>query len=578
MPRQLTFDGTAGMPRLSPDGDFLAYTTTDCPVAEPCRENIKVQDLRGSAPVALDPTGGAGGEGALPVWFNSLDWSPDGLELIYTAAFPDTTLDGVFLIPRLGGSPQRIWAGTAGAAVFRPDGKAVDWISLDEGFGGNAVLRTLFRESGETTARALPLFATALQWSPDGRYLATAGRSLAAAGVTGVFALLDVEGAVRDSASFDMWAWPRLRWTRDGTGLFVTNGQGDLLRIPVDLDSGEIGDVRPVEVERLLAKDYSEFNFDVSGDERTVVFAQVLRSSKLRALERGPTDGVEARTLTTGTSSETFPSLSPDGALVAYLAQDHLGTNLYVRPFDGGPGRALVQTTGPKRMTTWSPQGDRVAYLSIEPEGDWLSIVPVAGGTPRRLTRAPGQIVAVDWMPDGERIVFRSEDGAISAVTLGGSVETLLTTPDDPEIQWGTLVSPSGDSVAVIGQDCRGVSCQDYVRVAPLIGGEWREIYSASWNVLKERAQKTWVTNDWTHVSPLGWTEEGIRFVLSRHVGDLAWTNEWLVSPSTMSAVHTADLTEECGAPTMVAMDATGHRRVCREQRWTSDIWMLEVR
>ncbi len=42
-----------------------------------------------------------------------------------------------------------------------------------------------------------------------------------------------------------------------------------------------------------------------------------------------------------------------------------------------------------------------------------------------------------------------------------------------------------------------------------------------------------------------------------------------------MATVYVA---HDCGAPTLVAMDADGDWLVCEEKRWTTDIRVLELR
>ncbi len=116
---------------------------------------------------------------------------------------------------------------------------------------------------------------------------------------------------------------------------------------------------------------------------------------------------IQAARLTSGTGMETAPVLSPDGSMVAFLA-DYDGTpEVYAMPTLGGSPRRLTFHPAVERPLAFTADGARVIYRSdrANPLGrDELWSVPVAGGPSKPLGFGEGSLAAVD--PETGRIAF----------------------------------------------------------------------------------------------------------------------------------------------------------------------------
>jgi eukaryotic-like serine/threonine-protein kinase len=116
------------------------------------------------------------------------------------------------------------------------------------------------------------------------------------------------------------------------------------------------------------------------------------------------------RQLTSAPGIETDPAISPDGTLVAYVADD------------GG-------------------------QLDI-----WL--VNASGGNPIRLTDDPAADQHPRWFPDGSAIAFSSDRGGTTSVwkipALGGSATLLVANAEQPAL------SPDGARIAFVRSDASG--------------------------------------------------------------------------------------------------------------------------
>jgi tRNA A-37 threonylcarbamoyl transferase component Bud32 len=117
--QQLTFNGVAGRPAISPDGDFVAYVETSCRHARLslCRSSLVLQEVGSTQPRVLL-------SGALSL--QSPRWSHDGMTLV-VAGVLDEGREGLFAIPRLTGTPARI--GPLGVYDTHPSADSVMLLS-----------------------------------------------------------------------------------------------------------------------------------------------------------------------------------------------------------------------------------------------------------------------------------------------------------------------------------------------------------------------------------------------------------------------------------------------------------------
>lgn len=180
-------------------------------------------------------------------------------------------------------------------------------------------------------------------------------------------------------------------------------------------------------------------------------------------------DGTGAHLLTTGEgSSDSGPSISPDGGTVAFTRTDQNGSaiftigidgtgltlltniqgadpvwspdgsqiafvgrvgGIYLMNIDGSSAHLVVDRSVVAVHPTWSPDGTRIAFAApSEAVGSFRNydiwIADIAGGAPTNITQTPGASeLSPSWSPDGSRILF-------SRSTPSGSM--LMTIAPDP--------------------------------------------------------------------------------------------------------------------------------------------------
>src|SRR6185369_7618642 len=123
-------------------------------------------------------------------------------------------------------------------------------------------------------------------------------------------------------------------------------------------------------------------------------------------LTRGmPPVAARAVQLTVSPELDAFPTLSPDGRLVAYASNQGGAFEIRVRAISGGASDRSVTADGQQAVQpAWSPDGELIAYHSRRLGGVW--VVPALGGVPRQISEFGSRPA---WSPDGARIAFQSD-------------------------------------------------------------------------------------------------------------------------------------------------------------------------
>lgn len=128
------------------------------------------------------------------------------------------------------------------------------------------------------------------------------------------------------------------------------------------------------------------------------------------------------RLITSRPGQETAPSLSPDAALVAYVARPagQAGAAVMVQTTDPSPPRQLTRPVAgtDDREPAWSPDGREIAFIRVRQGRDCaVMLVPANGGTERVVGRCDHRAPpGFDWTPDGRGLVFDSRG------TLGDNI------------------------------------------------------------------------------------------------------------------------------------------------------------
>ncbi len=183
-------------------------------------------------------------------------------------------------------------------------------------------------------------------------------------------------------------------------------------------------------VERLTTSDLFQFPVSVSPDGRTIIFAdQTSHGTSIWSL---PLDsaGKPGMPVRAGTAEawEEWPSLSPDGHYLAYMAYENSRPDVYVRAFPSGANpRRVSLDTG--LQPAWARDGREIVYRS----GDRLMSVAVATASAGLTFSPPRPVVNVPREQGFSTTFELAADGRFLMTRTPGHdyVALILNWPDE---------------------------------------------------------------------------------------------------------------------------------------------------
>jgi tRNA A-37 threonylcarbamoyl transferase component Bud32 len=469
---QLTTDGNARRPALSPDGTRLAYVARDCDEREHCTERLVVRDI-----------GNAGSITVLKgMTIGPPKWAADGRFLV--ADLTEAGRASSVAVSALGGAARSLPGRSSGVIGMTDtvlvgsgnvtDSDSVAWQRVATASDG------LVRDS---IPIRLPTGIYEVQPAPDGSRIVLFGLT-----ITGrTLRLVDRTGQVTDSLLTFPTTLRSVRWTpradalvlqeelRAGRGPFTAAGDvpvpSVLIRYPVSSDgkfAGRIDTLMTLEPGRYLAELRTDGSALLSqGPVEAVVYA--LERSRPGRLD------FQSRRLAASTAG-IRAQLSRDGATV-WLKHGGAGIGAPERntflPFEGGPERAFSLPLGIEISTDWTwPVSSALLYAVRDSAGQArLAEVDVATGRSRGVTTLPSRTSFFFAIPDGGYAVADVEAHSTRVVGRPGKPDTTWTAPATPGRMFSVPGGASRDGRSFLEFSESGVGGTVWVRRVPLDGG-----------------------------------------------------------------------------------------------------------
>ncbi len=368
-------------------------------------------------------------------WMN-LDVSPDGKTIVFDM------LGDIYTMPIQGGNAKAIRTGIAFEVQprFSPDGKYISFTS-DAGGGDNIwIMNTQGKEAKQITKESFRLLNNAV-WTPDSKYLIarkhfTSSRSLGAG---------------------ELWQYH----ITGGSGIQVVkkkNDQQDINEPWVSSDAKHL-----YYSEDMYSGGFFQYNKDPN--------------KQIYAIKRYNLVSGERQTITGGPGGAARPTVSPDGAMLAFVRRVGEKTVLYIHDLETGQEFPIYDGLNKDQQEAW-------AIFGVYPNFDWLpnnkELIIWSGGSFQRINTETLAVTPINFQadvsidlaqtvktntpierdqftpkvirnartsPDGKTLVFSALGHLYKKTLLKGTPERLTASTD---FEFEPSFSPSGNEIIYV--------------------------------------------------------------------------------------------------------------------------------
>jgi Tol biopolymer transport system component/DNA-binding winged helix-turn-helix (wHTH) protein len=427
-----TYPGWEGYPSLSPDGSQLAFAW-DGPAQDNSDIYVKLVGPGEPHRVTSDPSADF-----------SPAWSPDGRQIAFLRNLASGIVNrcGIYLIPALGGAERRLAeidvttfrSGSASLLAWTPDGR---WLAAAGRFDteGPSEIWLLSLETGErrrlTVVDGIQIGDFGLAFSPDGRFLAVlrfATRSV------GDVHLLPLDAGYRAAGSLirlthENLAVGGLCWIPPGNRIVYSAGGAlgyrTLRMIEID----------PAHPERRVAPvlfPVGEQAAMVASAGDRLVYAREQRDTNIWRLPVPASAGGRApMLLVASTLDDHNPDFSADGTRITFTSTRSGTEEIWVANADGSEATQMTSIGGPNTSNSrWARDGRTILFNSRRSGSSDLYLLDVASRAVQRLTDDPTDEFEPRWSRDGTWIYFvstRSGRPEVWKIPSGGGAAAQVT-------------------------------------------------------------------------------------------------------------------------------------------------------
>lgn len=437
----LTNSGNATFGIVSRNGENLLF-----PTVEKSLTAISVKNLStGEVKQLLKPQ---------KISIYSADFSPDG-EAVFLWLYDgeNTSRSGVYKILIAGGEPQKITDKQVGF-LFSPDGKRVSYVRTNINEQGDSGIFTANPDASDEklvfSYNPNRLFVLSFEWSPDGRFVTFAARSIKDNQKEFFISQIPSEGGVEK-----IIVPPRPQpifsasWFPDQKGLAVT-ALDETTKVYqiwyVDVENGEW---------RRITNDLTQYSkAKVSADGKSIIVSQ---QRDVFNLWIGDGDGKNFRQITSDTIN-----YQPDCSLISddtvlYVANTNGNFEIWSMSAEGTNRKQLTFDAKNDFTPRASIDGRNIFFLSNRSGIYQVWQMDTDGANPKQITNASSDVRDFKLLPDGQTLIYQ--------LWLAGQQSVLFKKPIDGEgftqlkftDPFAFDISPDGKFIAHAARTEKGV-------------------------------------------------------------------------------------------------------------------------
>ena len=352
-------------------------------------------------------------------------WSPDGRQIAFLRWLTGGDIDtaAIHLIPALGGAERRLgeinlgaFRAAAGALAWTPDGK---WLAAAGRFGPDdpSEIWLLSPETGErrrlSVASDVQVGDVGLSFSPDGRFLALL--RFATRSVGDVYLLPLAAGYTAGG--------PLVRLTHENLSVGGPgwNSQGNRI---IYSSGGALGyrtlrmlTIDPARPERRIepvALPTGEHATMLASARDRLVYAREQRDTNIWRVPLPSSASSQKPTpLIASTFDDHNPDFSADGTRVTFTSTRSGTEEIWIANADGSAATQMTSFGGANTSNSrWSRDGRTILFNSRRSGSADLYLLDVATRSVKRVTDDPSDEYEPRWSRDGNWIYFVSTRGA----------------------------------------------------------------------------------------------------------------------------------------------------------------------
>lgn len=445
---RLTHTGKCVHAVISPDGKYMVHA-----IEEQGRQGLWVAQLATNVTLQVVPPG----EGR----FEGLTVSHDSNWIYYQKR------GDLYRLPLLGGAPRKLVTDVDSPATLSPDDSKLAYVREDLSRGESALIIVNSDGTGEKklAVRRLPDYFQGIDWSPNGKLIASAVGSWAPTENYMTLVTVAVENGAEKMLTARRWAWVgRPAWLFDGRELVVPATDQPPGRAPTSRQLWRVA-YPGGELSR-ITNDVDDYQtVSITTDSRTLLTVQEKRASNIWIMSNG--DAGRPKEITTGDSQDDRPRWTRDGKIVyESLASRH--ADIWIMDADGSHRKQLTADSGNNFMPAASPDLRHLVFVSDRAGVPNIWRMDLDGSDPVRLTQGLRDLDPY-VSPDSRWVVYT---GAVSGrpslwkVSInGGKPERLID-----KLSRSPAISPQGTQIAFYYWDEQPDS-PTQIAVMPFSGG-----------------------------------------------------------------------------------------------------------